>query len=141
MKTLLLLATILSSQAFAYDLGGDMDHDLTEGKIIAAMEATEAQYDIERDITEGKIIAAMKIMVEQKREDVVDSLRLLDIIINTLVEYDQERANAVISEVAIINAQLELLVDDEDDATIGGLNDAITKLNAIIADLSDVNIY
>ncbi len=144
MKSLLLIATLLSSTVSFADtsLESAIHREITEGKILAAMEANNyfEESDIQREITEGKILAAMEQTIIVKREEIVEQLLLVDIMLNALNRQDKVAAKKLIQKVNVITAKLDKVSDEVEDSTIGALDQIKMDLDKLISEIEETGV-
>lgn len=142
MKSLLLIATLLSSSvSFAASSIDEAIHrEITEGKILAAMEANYIDSDIYREITEGKILAAMDQMIRTKREEIVEQLLLVDIMLNALNRQDKKTAKKLTMKAHVITAKLDKIGDEVEDSTIGALDQIKMDLDKLINEIEETGV-
>lgn len=142
MKSLLLIATLLSSTVSFASVDEAIHREITEGKILAAMEANNyfEESDIQREITEGKILAAMEQMIVTKREEIVEQLLLVDIMLNALNRQDKVAAKKFIKKVNVITAKLDKVSDEVEDSTIGALDQIKMDLDKLISEIEETGV-
>lgn len=137
MKALLILATLMGSQAFAdtNTLAEDIHREITEGKIIAAMEQQE-EAAAERDITTGKILAAQAIMIEDLRYEIEVKILALDVAIGMIT--DSQTQEELANEVNEVINDLNLIPDANLDEVVGGLQDVLLRLTNTMAKTKEI---
>lgn len=140
MKTLLLIATLLSSSLTMAGTSEAIHREITEGKILAAMEASYLNSDIYREITEGKILAAMEERIRTQREEIVEQLLLVDIMLNALSSQDKVAAKKFIKKTKVITAKLDKVSDEVEDSTIGALNQIKMDLDKLINEIEETGV-
>lgn len=136
MKTLILLATIISGNAFAMS---NIEWEITHGKIAAAQRIA-LENQIYAEITEGKILAAMEATIDAQREEIHEQLMLIKIMINSLHKSDANQVNTYAKKVNAINNKLSRVSDKVEDRTIGQLDQIIAELTKIINELDSLGV-
>ncbi len=134
MKALIILATLIGSQAFA-STSEDIHREITEGKIIAAMEQQEQEL-AERDITTGKILAAQQIMIDDLKYEIEVKILALDIALGMIT--DTETQEKLAAEVNLAINDLEAIPEANLDEVVGGLRDVLLRLTETMTQVKEV---